>query len=146
VMKPSPTKNRAPTPLNTRVSEHLKRQAVRNTGPERAAIGLLLKRGYRISTNRGDLPGKPDIIIDRHKVAIFVNGCFWHGCPLHFRCPKNNSEWWKAKIESNRRRDAIKARELRKLGYSVVTIWEHSNFDSSIRRVQRLIESHKAKK
>jgi DNA mismatch endonuclease (patch repair protein) len=72
------------------------------------------------------LPGRPDIVIKKHKVAIFVNGCFWHGhegC-RYFRLPATNPEFWRLKISGNRDRDARKIQALRDLGWRVVVVWE----------------------
>ena len=79
----------------------------RDTGPERAVRAILreIAPGYRL--NRADLPGKPDIVYARRKLAIFVHGCFWHGhdCPRGARMPKANADYWRAKIARNRERD-----------------------------------------
>ncbi len=69
--------------------------------------------------------GRPDFVFPREKVAVFVDGCFWHGCPKHFRMPASNTEYWSAKILTNRRRDAHVTRKLRSEGWSVFRIWEH---------------------
>jgi DNA mismatch endonuclease (patch repair protein) len=69
--------------------------------------------------------GKPDFIFPRMKVAIFVDGCFWHGCPKHSTLPKNNREFWQKKLGANKVRDKLVGRELRKNGWVVIRIWEH---------------------
>lgn len=61
----------------------------------------------------------------RPSIAVFVDGCFWHGCPEHFRAPRANAEWWARKLEANRARDARKDAELRALGWEPVHVWEH---------------------
>ena len=70
--------------------------------------------------------GKPDFVFYRSKLAVFVDGCFWHGCAKHATQPKSNSEFWMQKITKNKKRDRLVNRELRKLGWRVVRIWEHS--------------------
>jgi DNA mismatch endonuclease (patch repair protein) len=99
----------------------------------------LKRKGFKVSLNPDHLPGKPDLVLDRHRVAVFVHGCFWHGCPRHFRCPKHNARWWREKIEVNRKRDKRKARALRRMGYSVITVWEHEDCSQSASRVQKAV-------
>lgn len=85
------------------------------------AMGLT---GYRL--HRKDVPGKPDIAFVGRRVAIFVHGCFWHGhgCPRGNRSPKENAEYWSAKIERNRQRDGRHSAELVSLGWKALVIWE----------------------
>lgn len=75
------------------------------------------------------VPGRPrrtiDIAFTRARVAVFVDGCFWHGCPLHGTQAKTNAEWWRDKIDRNRRRDADTDEHLTALGWTVIRIWEH---------------------
>ena len=70
------------------------------------------------------IPGRPDFSFRKHKVAVFVDGCFWHGCPVCFRLPKQNRAFWKAKIEGNRKRDRSVNGRLRRLGWKVIRIKE----------------------
>src|SRR5205823_4622097 len=70
------------------------------------------------------LPGTPDIVLRDANVAVFVHGCFWHGCPRHYRLPKRNHQYWIPKLERNQARDRANTRALRRLGWSVVTTWE----------------------
>ena len=69
--------------------------------------------------------GKPDFVFPKLKVAVFVDGCFWHGCPEHATQPKNNRAFWQKKLSANKRRDALVTRTLRKAGWRVLRIWEH---------------------
>jgi len=73
-----------------------------------------------------DLPGKPDFFFKRKRLAVFVDGCFWHGCPRCGHIPKTRRSFWHTKILRNMQRDRMNARRLRKIGYSVLRIWEHS--------------------
>jgi len=77
---------------------------------------------YRIHDRR--LPGIPDMVVARAKLAVFVHGCFWHGCPKHYRAPLTNKEYWKAKLQHNRRRDRSVRAQLRKMTWKVVVVWE----------------------
>jgi DNA mismatch endonuclease (patch repair protein) len=72
-----------------------------------------------------------DIAFERLKVAVFIDGCFWHGCPLHGSIPRSNTAWWAAKIESNMNRDAATAAHLTALGWRVLRIWEHADPDEA---------------
>lgn len=72
------------------------------------------------------LPGKPDFVFRPQRVAVFVDGCFWHGCPRCYRLPEDNRGYWSAKVAGNRRRDRKADAELRTLGWKVLRIWEHS--------------------
>jgi len=68
---------------------------------------------------------KPDFVFSKQKVALFVDGCFWHGCPKHANMPRNNRDFWAKKLQGNKDRDKLVNRELRKLGWTVVRVWEH---------------------
>ena len=97
----------------------------RDLKPEVPIRQQLHRLGLRYRIHRKDLLGKPDITFRPSKVAVFVDGCFWHGCPWHYKTPKTRSEWWDAKIDRNKTRDARKTRKLRRLGWKVVRVWEH---------------------
>lgn len=109
-------------------SEVMSRIRGTDTKPELLVRSMLHRLGYRF-TVRGprnkSLPGRPDLVLPKYEVVIFVHGCFWHGhehCP-DFKMPKSKTEWWTAKIEGNRARDARVESELRALGWHVVTLW-----------------------
>ena len=92
------------------------------------------------------LVGKPDFVFLRFHLAIFVDGCFWHGCKTHCRIPKTNSDYWVSKIERNKKRDKHIRKELRKKGWTVIGIWEHElkkkNFQRKIKKIQRIIDEN----
>jgi DNA mismatch endonuclease (patch repair protein) len=107
---------------------------------------LVLVRLFRQNKIKGwrrhtALPGKPDFTFRKHRLALFVDGCFWHGCPRHCRIPKSNRDFWTRKIFGNIERDKKVFRLLRKSGWKVLRIWEHELRDEErvIKRVQRLI-------
>lgn len=83
--------------------------------------------------------GKPDFVFPKQKVALFVDGCFWHGCPKHSNMPKNNREFWEKKLQGNMDRDKLISRELRKMNWKVIRVWEHE-LSNSDRVVKRLLE------
>lgn len=96
-----------------------------NTAPEvalRRALRDLGLRGYRI---KSPLPGKPDIVFLKSKIAVFVDGCFWHKCPKCFRAPETRKDFWKTKIETNVERDKNINGLLYSMGWKVLRLWEH---------------------
>lgn len=102
--------------------------AVRNKGtkPEMLVRQYLFRHGYRYRINYSRLPGRPDIVLPKYRVVILVNGCFWHGhkgCK-HSALPETNAAFWRAKIESNVRRDEEERRILVGLGWRCITVWE----------------------
>ncbi len=107
-------------------SEIMRSVASKNTQPELALRKALWRagvRGWRV--NLKTLDGKPDIVFGRAKVAVFVDGCFWHGCPDCYRAPKGNAEYWQAKVARNRLRDALVTARLRANRWRVLRFWEH---------------------
>ena len=102
-----------------------------------------------IGWRRGSaLFGKPDFVFRRERVAVFVDGCFWHGCPKpkHAPLPKNNAEFWAAKLGRNRERDLLVTKTLRKAGWRVVRVWEcdlaAKHWPRVARRVNRALAMH----
>lgn len=107
-------------------SYNMSRIKGKDTKPEEIVRKYLFSQGFRYRKNVSVLPGKPDIVLPKYKTCIFVNGCFWHkheGCK-YFVWPKNNAEFWKAKIESNVARDLINQKKLQEQGWKVITVWE----------------------
>lgn len=90
------------------------------------------------------LPGKPDFVFLSQRLAVFVDGCYWHGCPIHYRRPKSNRKFWDAKIARNRQRDREVNRLLKAKGWRVLRIWEHAlsrkNENRTVARVRRALE------
>ena len=129
-------------PKETR-SRVMSRIRSRNTRPEILLRKCLWKqgcRGYRIHDKR--LPGKPDIVFPSKKIAIFVDGCFWHQCPECYVEPKSNRDYWIPKIESNIERDRKHQSALESMGYTVIRVWEHEikkNLDSVCERILKTI-------
>lgn len=99
------------------------------TGPEARMGAALLRVGDRTARrNWADALGRPDFAWPRERVALFVHGCFWHGCPRHYREPKSNVAFWRAKVGRNAARDRKVARRLRRDGWRVFTAWECQDF------------------
>lgn len=108
----------------------MRRQGRRDTKPELLIRSELHRRGLRFRLDRRPVPSaraRADIVFGPARVAVFVDGCFWHGCPDHFTQPKNNAEWWRQKIEANRARDERTTRALADAGWLVLRFWEHEN-------------------
>jgi DNA mismatch endonuclease (patch repair protein) len=98
----------------------------RDTALEVAFRRVLHACGLRFRLPRGrTLPGSPDVVFPAARVAVFVDGCFWHGCPVHGTKPKANAAFWAAKIDRNRKRDAQVDERLAALGWQAVRVWEH---------------------
>lgn len=107
-------------------SEIMSKISGKETKPEILVRKFLFAQGFRYRKNDKRLPGKPDIVLPKYKTLIFVHGCFWHG---HQNCkksalPQTNYEFWKNKIQKNVVRDKSKQRELKKLGWKLVVIWQ----------------------
>jgi DNA mismatch endonuclease, patch repair protein len=118
----------------------------RNTTPEVALRKELwaLGRRYRL---HAPIPGRPDIVFARARVAVFVDGCFWHGCPEHYTAPAANAEFWRAKLERNVARDRQVDRELAGHGWLVLRLWEHeieTALPTAVERVTRALDFRKA--
>lgn len=112
----------------TERSEIMSRVKSQNTRPELLVRSFLHRHGLRFRVNRTTLPGKPDIVLPKYKTIIFVNGCFWHQHPSEecklARMPKSHVDFWKSKLEENRKRDEQKKIDLEKLGWRVFYVWE----------------------
>ncbi len=105
-------------------------RAVKSAGNKSTEIIVtrtLKELGIRYwASHSRDIEGKPDFIFRKKRIVIFVDGCFWHGCKIHCRLPSSNKDYWNAKIERNSNRDKIVNKNLRKKGWKVIRIWEHS--------------------
>lgn len=97
--------------------------------------------------NEKSLPGKPDIAFMNEKVAIFLDSCFWHGCPKHLRRPSSNDTYWRAKIDNNAKRDLRNRAKLRRMGWSALRIWEHDLEKAAliIKKIHRALDQSVAK-
>ena len=115
----------------------------KNTSPELKLRKMLWEagiRGYRVHYK---LPGKPDIVFTRKKTAVFVDGCFWHKCPVCFRPPATNAEFWNEKLQKNVERDQRVNRELEELGWTVLRFWEHEirkTPEDVVERIREVLE------
>jgi DNA mismatch endonuclease (patch repair protein) len=116
----------------------------RDTPPEMRLRSELHSRGLRYRVDAGPLPGlrrRADLVFPRVRMAVFVDGCFWHGCPDHMTWPAANRRWWEEKIGRNIRRDRDTDAELRAAGWRVVRVWEHENAVQAADRIERLVRA-----
>lgn len=117
----------------------MSRVSQKHTKPEIIVRRFLFSKGFRYRINYKKLPGSPDIVLPKYKTVIFINGCFWHGhnkCKLAKR-PDTNKTYWYDKIDENIKRDNRKIKELKKLGWKVLTVWQ-CQIQSKVKAQKRL--------
>lgn len=127
-------------------SERMSRVKGKNTKPEMIVRRLVHRLGFRYRLHSRRLPGRPDLVFAGKKSVIFVHGCFWHrhrGCAL-CRLPKSRLEFWKPKLEENRKRDSRNERKLKKEGWRVLIVWEceMADQDGLKRRILEFLNSN----
>ena len=114
-----------------------------NKDTELALAKLLRRHGIKGWRRYQPVFGKPDFVFPKLKLAIFVDGCFWHGCPKHATKPANNRAFWRRKLSSNKKRDQVVNKTLRKAGWRVIRIWEHElarkNETRLVQRIKRVL-------
>lgn len=128
-------------------SARMSLQRSRDTAPELALRRALFARGLRYYIHRRPLPElrrTADVVFPRHRVAVFLDGCFWHGCEVHGNVPKPNDWYWPEKILRNRRRDEETTRLLVEAGWRVVRAWEHEPSESVAAQVVTLVRGTSA--
>lgn len=117
----------------------------KDTGPELLLRSLLHRRGYRFRLHDPRLPGRPDLVLRKHRAVVFVHGCYWHrheGCPKA-TTPQTRAHFWQAKFDGTVERDRRKARQLAEMGWRVITVWEcdlEDNPEAVVLRVCRNLE------
>lgn len=129
-----PAATRAPIPSSEQARKRMQSTRRRDTPAELAVRSALHRQGLRYRVDVPALPGsrrRADIVFRRARVAVFVDGCFWHGCPEHGTQPKENATWWVEKLAQNRRRDAHTSHELTEAGWLVLRFWEHDDPDAA---------------
>lgn len=131
-----------PDPPSAVVRRHMVSQRRKDTAPEVALRRVLFADGLRYRVNH-KIPGAPrrtmDIAFPGRRVAVFIDGCFWHGCPEHGVAPKHNGEWWAGKLAENRRRDAETTALLESQGWVVLRFWEHEDVLSEATVVESVV-------
>jgi len=114
----------------------------RDTKPELMLRSALHRRGLRFFVDRAPSPTvrrRADVVFPRLRIAVYIDGCFWHGCPLHGTWPKANADWWREKIARNRERDRDTNRQLADANWTVVRVWEHESTDEAAERIENAV-------
>jgi DNA mismatch endonuclease (patch repair protein) len=125
----------------------MSRLGQRDTAPELALRSELHRRGFRFRIDRAPVPevrSRADLVFGPARVAVYVDGCFWHSCPEHGTRPKANAEFWDHKLERNRERDAETNRLLAERGWAVVRVWEHEDAAEAAAHIAQLVRSRLA--
>ncbi|MGO8951042.1 MAG: very short patch repair endonuclease [Ktedonobacterales bacterium] len=129
-----------PTPPPSDATKSMRANRRRDTSPEMRLRRALHTMGYRYRVDmRLDVPGRrvhADLVFTKTRVAVFVDGCFWHGCPEHCRMPSDPSGYWHAKLRRNVERDRAVSDALGAAGWRVVRIWEHTSIDQAVDQVR----------
>jgi len=135
-------KRHHPEASSDKVRERMQAQPRRDTACEMAVRSAVHALGLRYRVHQRPLPGlrrEADLVFRRDKVAVFVDGCFWHGCSEHHSPPTSNYNWWKTKVEKNRARDKETNRILSEQGWNVVRVWEHEDPGEAAQRIQDVV-------
>jgi len=128
------------------LSERMRTFPRRDTTPELELRRELWRRGLRYRVDRpldGKLRRRADLTFVGAKVVVFVDGCFWHGCPEHGTSPKANAEWWSEKLARNVARDADTDEYLTSLGWTVLRFWEHEDVRAAADQVERVVRARR---
>lgn len=136
-----------PPPAQGTAQKVLASQKKRDTAPELALRRVLFARGLRYRVDASILPGlrrRADVVFPRERVAVFMDGCFWHACPQHGNAPKTNSAWWAEKLAANAARDQHTDMLLQEAGWRVLRFWEHEEPSAAAERVLRLLLERRA--
>lgn len=132
-----------PEPQSARVTAVMRGNRKRDTKPELVLRHALFARGLRYRVDHpvrvGAVLVRPDVVFPRRKLAVFVDGCFWHGCPLHGTTPRANGAYWGPKIARNVARDRERSRLLEDEGWTVLRIWEHEPVPDGVARIERIL-------
>ena len=120
----------------------------KDTTLEKKVCSALWRSGLLFRKHLSSLPGKPDIVFTRRRLAVFIDSCFWHGCSSHLRMPKSNLDYWKAKIERNKARDKATTQKLESDGWLVLRFWEHEvreDLERCLSKVRSLMDKENSK-
>lgn len=122
-------------------SEQMARIRSCNTRPERLLRSALWASGLRYRVGASTSAGRPDVVFPRIQVAVFIDGCFWHGCPQHYVAPRTRTDFWRKKLKENQTRDRQQTMALKAQGWTVIRIWEHEVLSSVNAAVDRIAKS-----
>lgn len=116
----------------------------RNTKPELAVRRVLHAAGFRYRVDLRpvlELRSRADIVFTKKKLAVYIDGCFWHGCPVHATIPKSNADYWVPKLKRNVERDRETTSKLESLGWVVLRFWEHEDVEEIVHSIRRSLAS-----
>jgi DNA mismatch endonuclease (patch repair protein) len=133
-----------PVPVSIAVRERFRRQRTRDTVPEMALRRELHRRGLRYRVDTAPVKTvrrRADVVFTRRRVAVFVDGCFWHRCPEHGTTPRHNADWWAAKLNRTVARDHDTDERLAEAGWTVIRVWEHEPPSAAADRIERIVRA-----
>jgi DNA mismatch endonuclease (patch repair protein) len=136
------SKKSNPPPSSPAAENRMKASKQRDTTPEKTLRSNLFRKGLRYRIHKKpimELNRVADILFPSIKIAIFVDGCFWHGCPIHGTQAKANAQFWKEKIERNKERDIDTTKQLENAGWTVIRIWEHEDLGKVSEEIYKLV-------
>lgn len=137
-----PRRAGVPNPSSEDAKRRMEAQPRRDTVPEMAIRSAVHRRGLRFWVDRSPvakLRRRADLLFPRARVAVYVDGCFWHGCPIHGTWPKANADWWRQKIKTNQQRDADTNHLLRAAGWVVIRVWEHEDPEEAADTIAQIV-------
>lgn len=132
-----------PTPPTDVIRRRMQTQRRRDTSCELNVRRRLHAQGrrYRVDVRpEADLRIRGDIVWKGRRIVVFIDGCFWHGCPIHGTQPKKNSEWWQNKLRTNVDRDRATTTALRERGWTVLRFWEHEDVEAIVQRITEVLD------
>ncbi len=133
---------RVPPPSSVAALRRMQAAKPKDTAPEKAIRSAIHRRGLRYRVDAKplkELNRRADIIFRSIKVAVFIDGCFWHGCPIHGTQAKANAEFWRVKIRQNRERDADTNKRLEDAGWKVIRVWEHEDSEDASEKIYSIV-------
>lgn len=140
----APPKPRVARPSSPHATATMRANRGRDTKPEVRVRSALHRAGFRFRKDlRLDLPlgrVRPDIVFPTRKLAVFIDGCFWHGCPVHGEVPVSNRDFWLAKLARTKERDALQTQMLEAAGWGVLRVWEHEPIDAITACIRRAVQ------
>lgn len=131
------------------VRRKMQAQRSRDTAPELELRRAVHSLGMRYRVDRAPLKGfrrRADLVFGPVKLAVFVDGCFWHACPEHGNWPQKNQVWWRAKLEHNRQRDRATDERLREAGWTVLRVWEHEDAAEAAARISSVVSQLRSRR
>lgn len=134
--------SKSPDPFDDLIRRRMQRQRRRDTALELQVRKQLHGIGFRYRVDyrpERSLRCRGDIVFTRRKVVVFVDGCFWHRCPLHATMPTNNAEWWREKLAANVERDRRNTMALAAFGWTVIRVWEHESVEAAVAQIDGAI-------